>query len=492
MTSLLVLALSLAATSEQEATAIVRERFEVTGRTLPTEDPQLTAAAKQLAALALSRSASDAAGLLAVTEAVSRAGGWDASPTAILIRGPTNRLLAELGTQKDLASEPSSAMGLGIVERGDRGALCLLLAVRKFELAPVTRRYARAPPRSSVCGTLMPPLESAELFVTLPSGSVERQAMVETPSGLCGAFMPSSPGRYVVEVLGRGPRGPEVAALFFVDIGVAAQGSDQQFVEPATPAEARRAVTARINGLRRTMGLVPVTTDKALEAVAQAYAERLATEGFFSHVDPTGGDLKSRLAAARYRFSAAGENLGSSSGPMAAHFGIEHSPGHRLNLLERDRRAVGIGVATRQADGLSVLVQVLAAPSDDGGEEPLEAAYRALAHQRAKKGLPALTRHPVLEALALEHARLCVSRDKLSAELQPGRKLHEKVFEIVTDAKEASVDLAIVDSPGAMPSSRNLGDARYSRVGLGLVRGDSQTYGDGKLWVVIVYANRGE
>ncbi|MDX2014301.1 MAG: CAP domain-containing protein [Myxococcaceae bacterium] len=492
MTALLLMAFTLSTTPEVEAARLVRERFEVAGRTVPNEDAQLMAAAQRLSALAATRTASDAAGLLAVTEAVSRAGGWDASPTAIVIKAPRHQLLAELARQKDLAAEPSTAMGVGVSENGSRAALCVLLAVRKFELRPLARAFPKPPGRLSVCGALSQPLETAELFVTLPSGGVERQPMAKADDGVCAPFFPSARGRYVVEVLGRGPRGPEVAALFFVDVGASSVSADQQFVEPASAAEARRAVTARINALRRTMGLVPVSPDKVLDAVAQAYADRLAAEGFFSHVDPTGGDLKSRLAAARYRFSAAGENLGSSSGPLAAHFGIEHSPGHRLNLLERDHRALGLGLATRAGDGLTVLVQVLAAPVRDDGADPLEVAYGALAEARAKKGLPALTRHPALEALAVEHARRCLSRDKLSAELEPGKKLHERVFEVVTDAREASVDLAIVESAQAMPSSRNLADLRYSRVGVGLVRGDSPTYGDDKLWVVIVYANRDE
>jgi uncharacterized protein YkwD len=492
MTPLLLVALTLSTTPEVEAARLVRERFEVTGRTVPADDPQLTTAARRLATVALSRTASDAAGLLAVTDAVSQAGGWDASPTAIVIKAPKELVLRELEKQRDLAAEPSNSMGVGFAESGSRAALCVLLAVRKFELKSVTRSFARPPGRLPVCGTLAPPLESAELFVTLPSGAVEREPMRAGEHGLCGTFTAQSRGRYVVEVLGRGPRGPEVAALFFVTVGSSGASADQQFIEPASTAEARRAVATRINALRRTMGLSPVAPDRVLDAVAQAYADRLASEGFFSHVDPTGGDLKSRLAAARYRFSAAGENLGSSSGPLAAHFGIEHSPGHRLNLLERDHRALGLGIATRAGDGLTVLVQVLAAPLGDDGQDPLETAYRALGELRTAKGLPALTRHPALEALALEHARRCLSRDVLSSELEAGRKLHERVFEVVTDAKEASVDLAIVETATAMPGSKNLADLRYSRVGVGLARGDSARYGADKLWVVIIYANRDE
>lgn len=475
---------------EQQATSRVRERFETAGRSLPNEDPRLVAAARVLARMALDRSASDAAGLLAVTEAISNAGGWDASPTAILIKAAPGQLLEELSRQKSLANEAASVMGVGLVEDGPRAALCVLLGQRKFELEPVSRRFKKLPKEVQVCGTLSPPLETAELFVTHPSGAVSRFPMTASSRGLCGSFRPAGEGRSAVEVLGRGPRGPEVAALFFLDVGAATASADVHVMEPTTLAEGRKAVLARVNGLRRTMALEPVKQDPALDAIAQAYAGRLATEGFFAHVDPAGGDLKGRLKAAKYRFQAAGENLGASSGPLAAHFGIEHSPGHRLNLLEADHRAMGIGITRREEDGLTVLVEVLAAPLDDGGGDPVGVVYRAIDEQRLKRALGPLKRHPVLEALAQEHARRCLARDVLKAELGDGRKLHEKVFESLTDAKEASIDLAIVDAPSLIPASKNLGDPRYTAVGVGLVRGDSERYGADKLWLVVIYANQ--
>jgi uncharacterized protein YkwD len=480
----------LAASLEADAAHLVRERFEVTGRSVPADDVHLSDAAKQLAHRALTSTAADAAGLLSVTDAVSKAGGWDASPMAILIKGHQDILLDELRKQKDLAAEPSTAMGVGVAELDGRSALCILLAARKMELAPIARRHAKAPKRISVCGALLPPLERAELFVTLPSGTVDRRPMRTSRNGLCGSFTPAAAGRHAVEVLGRGPRGPEVAALFFVDIAQTQTSIEQRIVEPTSTLEARTLIAERINHLRKTMGLMVVSSDSVLDAVAQAWASRLANEGFFSHVDPTGGDLKSRLAAANYKFGAAGENLGASSGPLAAHFGIEHSPGHRANLLEPGHRKLGIGIASRETDGMTIVVQVLATPLDDGGGDPLGAAYHAISELRAQKGLPQLARSAVLESLAHTHARLCLTYDRLSSELGDGRKLHDRIFEAVPETKSTSVDLAIVESPVLVPVSRNLNDAQYSMVGVGIVRGDSERYGKDKLWLVVVYASR--
>ncbi|MDP3236927.1 MAG: CAP domain-containing protein [Myxococcales bacterium] len=486
--SWLVAVVLSAASVEQSAIAAVHERFETAGRSRPADDARLAVAARSLAQLAVEKTAGDAAGLLAVTDAVSIAGGWDASPTAILLKASRETVLEELGKLTSVAAEPASALGIGVAEKGDRVAVCILLAQRKIELAPIARRHAKPPKNVTVCGTLVAPLETAELFVTSPAGAVTRFAMSATSFGHCGTFKPAN-GRSVVEVLARGPKGPEVAALFFIDVGASVATADQQIVEPASPDEARRAVFLRINALRKTMGLAPVVLDRALEKIAQRYAEKMASEGFFAHVDPSGGDLKSRLAAGQYRFSAAGENLGASNGPLAAHFGIEHSPGHRSNLLEPAHRALGLGLATRASDGVTLLVQVLASPIDDGGPDPVGAAYQAIDEHRARKNLKPLKRHAVLEALAQEHARRCLSRDLLSAELSDGRKLHERVFEAMTTSREASIDLAIVESPMLVPASKNLADPRYSAMGLGLARGDSAKYGNDKLWLVVIYAS---
>jgi uncharacterized protein YkwD len=490
MTFLVAVALA-ASPLEQQASSLIRERFETAARALPEEDARLSTAARQLAQLAIERSASDATGLLSVTNAVSAAGGWDASPTALLIKAPTGHLLDELGKQASLTKESAQAFGVGFFERSGRGALCVLLTHRKFELEAVPRRFKKLPGQVQICGAPVPPLETADLFVTAPSGGVTRAPMRPTEKhGLCASFVPAAEGRSVVEVLGRGPRGPEVAALFFIDVGAAVATADQQLIEPVGRDETRRVVTNRINGLRKTMGLKPVAPDRVLDGVAQAYAERMATEGFFAHVDPQGGELKGRLQAAEFKFSAAGENLGASSGPLAAHFGIEHSPGHRMNLLDEQHTSVGLGVAVREEDGLTVLVEVLAARLDDGGKDPAGLASRTLDELRAKKGLPPLKHHPVLDALALEHVRRCLSRDQLSSELSDGRRLHDKVFETMTDAKEASVDLAVLEAPSLVPNSKNLANPAYTTVGLGMVRGDSERYGPGKLWLVVIFARQ--
>jgi uncharacterized protein YkwD len=232
-----------------------------------------------------------------------------------------------------------------------------------------------------------------------------------------------------------------------------------------------------------------LSEDGAVTRVAQAYSERMAREGFFAHVAPDGTNVGRRLSAQGYQFRAAGENLGLASGPLSAHFGIEHSPGHRRNLLDPQYSRVGIGIATRDDGGGEqvIVTEVLVDPAR-ASEHPLEDAYATLAERRAAMKLPSLARSEVLERLALDHARRALEEDDPKGSL-PGSKLHERVFAALDEVGTASVDVFIADSPSLIADSRALRDPGNRMVGVGAVRGDSERFGKGRYWIVVIYAS---
>ena len=489
MTPLLIIALLTAAPTKPELERTVRDRFEAVGRTSPPIDPVLSRAADELARRALSHGVEDAASLLRVTAALSRQHGWDPNPVVVAIRASTDALGDQLKKQ-DLGAEPTTHVGVGLAVGPERSAVVILLARRRIELSPFPRAHPKPSSGQRLCGVLATGLETAELFVTRPQGAVERLPMPASGEARCASVDFPTPGRHAVEVLGTGPRGPEVAALFFVDVGAVRAEQEDPLPEPKDLVAARAVLLLRVNALRLQMGVAAVQTDPQLEAVAQAWAQRLADEGFFSHVAPDGTTLKERLSSAGYKFSAAGENLGLSSGPLAAHFGIEHSPGHRNNLLEPGHRRLGLGLATRP-DGLQVLVEVLAAPVELVEEkDPLGSVYASIAAERKRKRLPALTPSPVLEGLAQAHVREALARDLPRAEL-PGRpRLSERAFELIDELASVSVDVLVADTPRLASDSKNLGTATNRLVGVGLVKGDSVRFGAGRYWIVVIYGVR--
>lgn len=494
MTPLLLLSLLAAAPTRGDLERTVRDRFEAVGRTSPPIDATLSRAADELARRALAHGVENAASLLHVTAALSRQRGWDPNPVVVALRASSDVLGAELQKQ-DLGSEPTTHVGVGLAVGPERSAAIILLARRRIELAPFPRAFPKPVLSQRLCGVLAEGLDSAELFITRPQGAVERIPM-PVPSGVegpvsadsrCASLDFSTPGRHAVEVLASGARGPEVAALFFVDVGAVRAEAEDALPEPKDAQSARAVLLLRINALRLQMGLVPVQPDAELEAVAQAWAQRLADENFFSHVAPDGATLKQRLTNSGYKFSAAGENLGLSSGPLAAHFGIEHSPGHRNNLLEPGHRRLGLGLATR-SDGLQVLVEVLAAPLQIAEEkDPLASVYASIAAERKRRKLPALATSAVLEGLAQAHVREALAKDLPKADL-PGRpRLHQRAFELVEELSAVSVDVLVADAPRLGSESKNLATAGNRLVGVGLVKGDSPRFGPGRYWIVVIY-----
>lgn len=490
-----VLTAALAAASaddlERGARSHVLAQFERVGRKNPDADGPLDKAARLLAERALARGAAAAAELLSLTQAISVAQAADPPPRALILRGsPREEPLRELKARADLAAESATHLGVAAVEDSARSAIVVLLADRKADLDPFPRRFANPVPPQKLCATLVRRLPKMELYVTRPSGSVDRIPSAESGGKHCAQVGFPLPGRHTVELLARGDKGPEVAALFFVQVGPEEKEAfGRPIVEPSGLAEGRAAVLLAINALRAGFGAEPLALDPALTDAAQAYAERMAREDFFAHVAPDGSDLRKRLASRAYRYTAAGENLGMASGPLAAHFGIEHSPGHRKNTIDPTFSVAGIGIAPK-ADRQVVLVEYYARPAAGApsGRTPAELAYAAINDARVRAGLKPLERSVELERLATEHAGKALALDVAKIELPAVPRLHDRVFAARADVSRAAADMFVADSPALITDSRNLSDKANALVGVGVVQGDSPTHGRSRFWVVVIYA----
>ena len=477
------------ADAEAKALIHLRQAFERIGRSSPVSDPALTQAARTLAREALLGAAEAASGTR-IGLAVSEAGGWDPNPRLVLIRSwPTETTLQAFLQRTDFTSEPATHAGVALVGDDDHTVLALLLAERKAQVQAFPRKVEKVPSRQRLCFELRAPLTRPSVFVTRPSGAVDRLTDIARRGGtFCAPVTFETNGRHALEVLGEGADGPEVAAMFSVEIGPAAAAAPGLAglggPEPVSPEEARARLLARVNALRAASGVGAMQPDPRLDAVAQAYADRMATQHFFAHVSPDGDALPDRLEQAGYAYQTSGENLGMASGPLAAHAAIEESPGHRKNLLDPAFERVGFGLARQGRDGGSelVLVELLATPAKSG-TDPLASAYARLTAQRAALKLPALQRSAALDDIAVRQAKAALARDDPRAP-----DIDSQVFGALAEARTASADLYVARDLGALPPSRGLREARFSLVGIGAVRGDSPTYGKGRYWVVVIYA----
>ncbi len=116
---------------------------------------------------------------------------------------------------------------------------------------------------------------------------------------------------------------------------------------------AEQAILQRTNQLRAAEGRAPLVRDARVDAVAEAWAARMATTGDFRH-NPD----YSRQIPAGWR--AAGENIAMNSwDPVALYTQWQESPGHRANMVNPAFTTIGIGVV--EHGGRYYGVQVLAA-----------------------------------------------------------------------------------------------------------------------------------
>ena len=129
-----------------------------------------------------------------------------------------------------------------------------------------------------------------------------------------------------------------------------------------TPAQLRGEsdVFELVNRERSRARLSRLEWDDRLAQVARNYSRRMAREGFFDHYDPNGKTVLDRAARLK-NWSSIGENLFvCDEQPYFATTAVRgwmRSATHRMNMLDRNWTATGIGIATGR-DGSIFITQV--------------------------------------------------------------------------------------------------------------------------------------
>jgi uncharacterized protein YkwD len=340
-----------------EFTAIERRAMDVAAPLLqrpgdppPARSGVLALAARQLATLAAS---GDPAPLdrVQVRSALWNAAASDPAPLAYLVSGPPHRV-AEALPSVIAARSFAGHLGAGVVERDGTAWLVLLASPRRARLNPFPRAVAVG--ASAVLeGELVTGLADPRLFVTAPDGSVGERP-ISGSRRFTASLRFDSPGRWLVEVLGRGLNGPEVVGLLAVSAGPEAAAPPHGHAagpDPADPAEAEARVLVAINATRGRHGLPPLEPSARLKSVARAHSAEMLRQGLLAHILPGSGDIGERLRRAGIPFRKALENLAKGQTALAAHEATEESPAHRDNLLVAGPTLAGVGIARATLPG---------------------------------------------------------------------------------------------------------------------------------------------
>ncbi|MBX2861912.1 MAG: CAP domain-containing protein [Leptolyngbyaceae cyanobacterium MAG.088] len=123
---------------------------------------------------------------------------------------------------------------------------------------------------------------------------------------------------------------------------------------------------AETNDIRAANGASNLRFSYQLGQAAQAHAEDMATNDYFSHTSLDGSSIADRIDDSGYIYSSAGENI------AAGHDSVEavvnawfESPGHRENLLNPDYVDIGFGLSFNSSSEFgSYWVQEFGRPTD--------------------------------------------------------------------------------------------------------------------------------
>ncbi|MBW8874015.1 MAG: hypothetical protein JF614_03560 [Acidobacteria bacterium] len=116
--------------------------------------------------------------------------------------------------------------------------------------------------------------------------------------------------------------------------------------------QVRAAVLAAVNAERQRAGVPPLSANSKLDQAAQRHAEDMLARHYFAHESPEGHTIRERAKDAGYDWRAIGENIAEGQTSVAEVMSTwMHSPGHRRNILSRDFKELGTGLALGPSGG---------------------------------------------------------------------------------------------------------------------------------------------
>jgi uncharacterized protein YkwD len=441
----------------------------------------LSRAARELAGSAAAGSADPA-----LDGALARAAAFDAGPTVFRASGRPERIAARLAAA--LGGGEFTHYGVGIAGRAE-GARGVLLASRRLVRLERFPRDVDPGTTAELRGRLVG-LSEPQVYTTDPGGRVRAHPVRGDPAFQARVAF-DRPGRWVLEVLGRGPAGPQVAALLVISAGGAPLDGPARpptGPDPEDPGAAEARVLAAVDGLRRRHGLAALEPSDRLRDAARRHSAEMRAAGVLAHVLGS-GRVDERLRRARIPFRLALENVALGPTALAAQESIEASPAHLGNLLRPEAEQIGVGIARGRlqpgGEPVVYLTEILVQRVDDSSESRLRPEARvkeALWRERQRLGRAPLLSDPLLDDLAGRAARAMLR----SGDPAPGSLADEA---LALGRGNAGADAFVAASPDDAARSTNLPQPGYRRVGVGVAIGDSPRFGSGLLWIAVVYTD---
>ena len=482
---------------ELEALSAARARFPGP----PGYAPELSLAAREIAAR-LAAGEREVLGRRALRLALARACAADPAASVLYVSAARAQIIKQL--VREFCPAAFTHLGVGVVVRGRFAHAVVIGSRRAAELEPFPREVA-AGDEVQLRGRLVG-LNQPWVVVTAPDGLTRRVPVESEAKGFAAPVAFKTRGRYVVEVGGGGPRGPEVAALLVVAAGGAALDEASRPLptpDPADSAEAEARVLAAVNAARLLHALEPLEMNDPVRALARQYSAEMLSKRIVAHLLPGGMALGERLQKAGIFPRRARENLAVGESALAAHESLEESPAHLANLLDPALTQLGVGIArgiSSTGEPAVYLTEILLAPEaieprEQPASNPEAQVREALRLARIRLGRQPLRADPRLDEIAVRVAGDMLRSNQLGkvnlAAIRfetPGGDPYAP-RELKGPTRLLAADTYDTSAPGSAAGSPRLRDPRFQRVGVGVaVAGESQR-GNRHFWIAVIYTD---
>jgi len=239
-----------------------------------------------------------------------------------------------------------------------------------------------------------------------------------------------------------------------------------------------RAIWLRLlNEFRASQRLPAVKLDEEISKFAQDYAEQMAAEDFFSHIDLSGNDPDARRKLAGLSLPV-GENLARDSKTEYAHAGLLRSAAHRADILVPEWTRVGLGIA-EDTNGQLFFVQEFSTDLlvEENSAEFKSELYELINSRRREENTVELISDSTLDLVAQDWSEKMATEDFLDF-VYGDESLENSIRAAGYDGSFAS----FIASAGQLSqivgglSENVFADSTKSRVAIGLAQDSSGSF----------------
>lgn len=382
----------------------------------------------------------------------------------------------------------------GVAEREAGGVLVVVAVSRRtFAMAPVPRSLA-GPGPIKLEGRLAGAYDQPELAHTLPGGETRIEPLGEGRDFSRTVALEGT-GRHRLEIIARGPEGPNVLANFPVFVGVPVDETAAADEIPrgrgARADDVRDTLLELINADRVKACLGPLVPDAALAAVALAHSEDMRDRDFVAHVSPTAGTTEDRLARAGIVAGLAAENVGKGYGAAEIHDGFMDSPGHRGAILLADATHAGIGVASKKEGDLTTyyVTEIFIRRIPPLGDDAKTVFLLELNGLREAAGLPQLEEDLALAEIAGDTARgYLLGPSRSQGEAMEG--LSDRLEKSYRRPGPLQIVFIVAGSieDGAKQAAADPRENKARRIGIGIAQGTKPGMAPNSIVLVLIFA----